>query len=45
MKYSIMMNSSLVTQMLIELSTYATIILTAENDNGFSVCDKIFILS
>ena len=35
----------ILTQMLIELSTYATIILTAENDNGFSICDKIFILS
>ena len=35
----------ILTQMLIELSTYATIVLTAENDNGFSICDKIIILS
>lgn len=34
----------ILTQMIIELSTYATIILTSENDKGFSICDEVIRL-
>lgn len=35
----------ILTKMIVELSTYANIILTSESDTGFAICDKIVVLN